>query len=273
MRFVEVSLLFLLAVAIQFAEGYEVTITIKNYDGFADLRVKNESATLFEGKILSGNVISLPVGNYTFELSAMNKFFIKNLRVEKNDELEFNLGFTNSSDVLSVRIHSIVFEDTSVEEILIISNRADLNFEGDLEIPLPEVENLQIVSSNLDFLDAIFSGNSLVFKSLLVSENASGSIRIAYFLPKGVMERDLGEKRIMIAPLAEVEEFKGLNKSFVEMGGRKVPILEGSGKIYAKFKFEKPLPISLLAIPLISMAVFMIFFSRRGGWSDEGRRI
>lgn len=273
MRFVEVSLLVLLAVAIQFAEGYEVTITLKNYDGFADLRVKNDSATLFEGKILSGQVISLPAGNYTFELSAMDKFFIKNFRVEKNDELEFNLGFTNSSDVLSVRIHSIVFEDTSVEEILIISNGADLNFEGDLEIPLPEVENLQIISSNLDFLNAFLDGNSIVFKSLLVSENASGSIRIAYFLPKGVMERDLGEKKILIAPLAEVEEFNGLNKTFVEMRGGRMLVLEGSGKIYAKFKFERPLPISFLAIPLISVAVFMIFFSRRGGWSDEGRRI
>ncbi|MEM0203094.1 MAG: hypothetical protein QXO16_03820 [Archaeoglobaceae archaeon] len=269
MRFVGLSLLILIGV--QFAGGYEVAVVLKNYDGFADLRVKNESATVFEGKVLSGQAISLPAGNYTFELNAMDKVFIKSLRVEKNETLEFNLGFTNSSDVLSVRIHSIVFEDATVEEIIIISNDADLNFEGDLRIPLPEVESLQVISANLDFLDASFDGNAIVFKSLLVPDNASGTIRIAYVLPKGVMERDLGEKRIIIAPLVEAEELRGLNKTFVEMSGKKILVLEGSGNVYAKFKFAKPFPYSLLSIPLISLAVFMIFFSKRGGWSNEGR--
>ncbi|MEM0022882.1 MAG: hypothetical protein QXK44_04950, partial [Archaeoglobaceae archaeon] len=140
MRFVGLSLVFLILVGVQLTEGYEVSIVLKNYDGFGDLRVKNESTTIFEGRILSGQAISLPAGNYTFELNALGKVFIKILRVEKNETLAFNLGFTNSSDFLGIRIHSVVFEDATVEEIIIISNGADLNFEGDLRIPLPEVE-------------------------------------------------------------------------------------------------------------------------------------
>ena len=272
MRFVGLSLVFLILVGVQPTEGYEVSIVLKNYDGFADLRVKNESTTIFEGRILSGQAISLPAGNYTFELNALGKVFIKILRVEKNETLAFNLGFTNSSDFLGIRIHSVVFEDATVEEIIIISNGADLNFEGDLRIPLPEVENLQIISTNLDFLDASLDENAIVFKSLLVPDNASGTIRIAYILSKSAMERDLGGKRIIIVPLVEVEEFSGLNKTFVEMGGGKILVFEGSGNIYAKFRFAKPFPFSLLSIPLISLAVFMIFFSKRGGWSDESRR-
>lgn len=269
MRFAELSLVFLIFLGIQIAEGYEVVVFLKNYNDFAELRVKNESATLFEGKIISGQVISLPAGNYTFELNAMGKVFIKDLTLERNETLEFNLGFTNSSDVLRVRIHSVVFED-AVEEIIIVSNDATLNFEGDLRIPLPEVKNLQILSTNLDFLEASFDGNAIVFKSLLVPENASGSIRIAYVLSKGVMERDLGDKRIMIAPLVEVEEFRGLNKTFVEMRGEKILVLEGSGNIYVKFKSTKPF-LHFLSIFFISFAVFMVFFSKRGGWGDENR--
>lgn len=277
MRFVGLSLVFLVlfcvgVFGVSIVDGYEVTVVLKNYDGFAELRVRNESATIFEGNVLSGQTISLPIGNYTFELSAMDKIFVKNLLIEKNETIEFNLGFTNASDVLSVRIHSVVFEDATVEEIIIILNSADLNFEGDLRIPLPEIEGLQVTSSNLDFLGVSFDENAIVFRSLLVPENTSGSIRVVYVLSKSVMERDLGEKRIMIAPLVEVEEFSGLNKTFVEMGGGRIMVLEGSGKIYAKFKFTKQFPYSLISIPLVSFAVFMIFFSKRGGWSDEGRR-
>lgn len=271
MRSVGLSLLVLLFASI--AAGYEVTVVLRNYDDFAELRVINRTTTFFEGKIRSGQVISLPAGEYTFELSAMNKVFLKPLIVEENKTIEFNLEFTESEKVLEVKIHSIIFEDASVEEIIMISNNASLNFEGDLRIPIPEIENLQVISSNLDFLEMYVEGNAIVFRSLLVPENSSGGVRIAYFLAKDTIERDLENKRIIVAPLVEVEEFSGLNKTFREMGGGKVAIFEGSGKIYMKFRFTKPFPISLLSIPLITFAVFMFLFSKRGGWRvNEGRR-
>lgn len=271
MRFAELSVLFLL-ILIQLAEGFEVTVVLKNYDGFADLRIANSSAIFFEGKVLSGQIISLPSGKYTFELSAMGKVFLRNIEILRNETLEFNLGFTNSTDFLSVVVHSVVFHDRSVEEIIIVSNKADLNFEGDLSIPLPNFDGLKVLYSNLDFLEAYVHGKNVVFKSLLVNDNDSGSIRIAYYLTEDVMERDMGEKKIIIAPLVEVEDFKGLNKTFREMGGEKIAILEGSGNFYVKFRFEKQFPFSLLSIPIISFAIFLIFFSKRGGWRlDENR--
>lgn len=269
MRFAGLSVLLL--ICIQLAFGYEVRIVLKNYDGEADLVVREDARTIFEGKISSGKTISLPAGSYTFEARAMDKVLVKDLRVEKDEKLEFNFGFTNSSDVLRIKLHSIVFDDATVEEIVMISNNADLNFEGDLSIPLPKIDNLQVVSSNLDFLDASFEGDAIVFKSLLVPEKGSGGIRIVYVLSGEAMERNLGDKRIVIAPLVEVEEFRGLNGTWVEMEGERFWVLEGSGNVYVKFKFAK-FPYSLLSIPLISFAVFMIFFSKRGGWSDENRR-
>lgn len=267
MRLKELSLLILLLIPVQ---GLEVVVFLKNYDGEANLTIYNETGFFLGKNIRSGEIISLPEGNYTFELNALNKTFIKRLALKGNETIEFNLGFTNSTQKLSVMLHSIINQNGSVDEIIVVSNRGNMNFEGDLEVPMPAFTNLQLIATNLDFLSIETSGSSVTFKSLLVPENGSGSIRIAYNLASDEMERNLTNERVMIIPLAEIIEYRNLSYNVREFDGSVSVILEGNESYYLKLKFaEYSLsPIVMLAIFLISASLFFVFFERRGRWKE-----
>lgn len=265
MRLERLSLLLLLLLPVQ---GYEITIILTNYDSSATLTVYNGTEAVFHDLVLSGDRISLPEGNYTFELNALNKKFIKKLQINKDETLEFNLGFTRSLDNLSVMLHTSVLQNGSVDEVIVVVNSGGLNFEGDLTIPMPEFTKLQIISKNLDFLSLEASNNSITFKSLLVPENASGSIRIGYNLPSNEIVRNLGNERVILIPFAEVLEYRNLSYKLQEFDGEKIPLLEGNGSYYVKFKFIEysVSPIALIAILLISASLFLFFFEKRGKW-------
>lgn len=261
------SLMLLLLVPIN---GYDVTIALKNYEGDANLRIFNESGLIIEKSIQNREVITLSEGNYTFELNALNKTLIKKHSVESDETLEFNLGFTNSTENLSIMLHTIVAQNGSVDEVIVVSNKGELNFEGDIEVPMPAFANLQILSTNLDFLSYEVSKNSLIFRSLLIPDNSSGSIRMLYRLSSDEMERELAEGRVVIIPLAEILEKRNLTLRMLDSNGEKIFVLEGNGSYYIKFKFmdysESPLP--LIAILLISVSLFFLFFEKRGRWKE-----
>ncbi|TDA29269.1 MAG: hypothetical protein DSO00_04695 [Archaeoglobi archaeon] len=261
------SLLLLLLIPVQ---GYEITVLLKNYDSTAMLTVYNETETVFSGLVLSGDRISLEAGNYTLELNALNKTFIKKLQVEENQTVEFNLGFTNSTEFLTLMLHAGVLRNGSVDEVIVVTNKGNLNFEGDLAIPMPAFTNLQIITKSLDFLSIEFSNDSITFKSLLVPENESGIIRIAYTLESDEMVRNLSNVRVVIIPDAEVLEYRNLTYREQVFEGERIPLLEGNGSYYVKFKFldYSISPIALAAILLISGSLFLVFFERRGGWKE-----
>ncbi|MEM1576233.1 MAG: hypothetical protein QXT98_01810 [Archaeoglobaceae archaeon] len=267
MRLKELSLLMLLIIPVQ---GLEVVVILKNYDGDANLRIFNESGLFAEKTVKSGEILTLPEGNYTFELNALNKTFIKRLALKSNETLEFNLGFTNSTQNLNVMLHTIINQNGSVDEIIVVSNRGDLNFEGDLEVQMPAFSNLQVIATNLDFLSLDISSSSITFRSLLVPENGSGSIRIAYTLASEEIERNLTAERVMIIPLAEIIEYRNLSYNIREFDREASVILEGSGSYYLKLKFAEysESPIVLISIFLISASLFFIFFERRGRWKE-----
>ncbi|MEM2727291.1 MAG: hypothetical protein QXV61_03435 [Archaeoglobaceae archaeon] len=267
MRLKELSLLMLLIIPVQ---GLEVVVILKNYDGDANLTIFNESGLFAEKTVKSGEIIYLPLGNYTFEMSALNKTFIKRLSVESNETIEFNFGFTNSTENISIMLHTIVAKNGDVDEVIVVSNNGELNFEGDLEIPMPAFKDLQIISNNLDFIAFESSSGSVIFKSLLVPENGSGSIRIAYRLVSDEMERELINERVMIIPLAEVVEYRNLTQKKEDFNGEIIQLLEGNGSYYVKFKFVEysESPIALIAILLISASIFLLFFEKRGRWKD-----
>ncbi|MEM0350421.1 MAG: hypothetical protein QXR27_01370 [Archaeoglobaceae archaeon] len=265
MRFVGLVLILLTALV----SAHEVTIIFKNFEGYAQLKIYNKTELIFDAPISSGAIFELPADSYIFEVSAMNKTFLKELEVNSDQILEFNLAFTNSTDVLSITIHSLVLQDR-VEEVIIVSNSADLNFEGDLTIPMPEFRNLQILSSNLDFIEAILFNGSLVFRSLLVAERSSGNILISYNLVSNVMKRDLRNERIMLISLVEVEDYENLTKTFKEMGGQKVTVFEGNGSFSIRFRFNTQIQIFYIIILIISISAFLIFFTKRTRWEDEG---
>ncbi|MCS7143486.1 MAG: hypothetical protein NZ879_00500 [Archaeoglobaceae archaeon] len=267
MRLKGLSLLLLILLP---AQGFEITIILNNYEKEAMLRIFNDTALLFEGTVISGDIITIPEGNYTLELNALNKTFIKRLNVDSDKRVEFNLGFTSSTEDLTIMLHSIVAQNGSVDEVIIISNRGKENFEGNLTIPMPIFSNLQIIAKNLDFLDLETSMSSITFNSLLVPENGSGSIRIAYDLATDEMKRELKKERVIIIPIAEVLEYQNLSYKIEDFNEEKIILLEGNGSYYIKFKFveysESPLP--LVAIILISISLFLLFFEKRGRWKE-----
>lgn len=267
MRLKELSLILLLLIPVQ---GYEVTVLLKNYEGIAMLKIYNETGVFFSGNVYSGETISLPAGNYTFELGALNKTFIKKLEIAGNEGVEFNLGFTSSTENLSLMLHSSVAENGSVDEVIVIVNKGEMNFEGDLVIPMPAFNNLLILAKNLDFLDYEVLDDAIVFKSLLVPENGSGSIRITYDLASEEMARNLGKERVIIIPIAEVLEYRNLTYKIEDFGGEKIALLEGNGSYYVKFRFVdySLSPLVFFAILLISASLFYLFFERRGNWEE-----
>ncbi|MCS7118890.1 MAG: hypothetical protein RMH75_02475 [Archaeoglobaceae archaeon] len=264
MRCVEISLLILIVIFT--SSAYEITVILRNFDDVAELRIFNSSGLFLELMVSSGDVLSLPSGEYTFELIALNKTFLKDIIIERDEVLDFNLGFTNSTDVLSITIHTVVFQDYKVEEIIIVSNTADVNFEGNLTIPIPEIKNLQIISSDFDFINAFALEHYLIFESLLIAENSSGSIRIVYILSNDFMEREIKGEKILIMPLVEVEDYKNLTKYSKKLGGNFVTVFEGNSSYFIKFRFLGQFPIVYLAIFTISTTVFLIFFGKRGRW-------
>jgi len=267
MRLKGLSLLLLLLIPIQ---GYEVTVILKNHDSGAMLTISNGKEAVFSGPVFSGDRIPIESGNYTFELSALNKTFIKKLRVEENQTVEFNLGFTNSTEFLSVMLHASVLRNGSVDEVIVVTNRGDLNFEGDLTIPMPDFTNFRLITNSLDFLSIEISNESITFRSLLVPENESGIIRIAYTLPTGEMIRKLSGERVVIIPDAEVLEYRNLSYREQQFDGVRIGLLEGNGSYYVKFRFVDYSVsfISLAAILLISASLFLVFLERRGGWEE-----
>jgi hypothetical protein len=267
MRYAGFSILILLFVA----NAADVTFILKNYDNYAELKIFNASGVVFEGKVGSGDILKLNPGFYRFELSALNKTFVKEVNVSSDQVLEFNLGFTNSTEFLEITIHSIVFQGGYVEEVILISNNGDLNFDGNLAISLPEISNIQILSSSLDFLESFVSGDKLIFESLLIAEKSNGTIRIAYTLKDNTMKRELRNERVILIPLVEIEDFKNLEKEYMEIGGQKVIVYQGNGSFWVKFKFSS-FPFAYVAIFLASSAVFLVFFTNRGGWDEKDRR-
>ncbi len=267
MRLKGLSLLLLLLIPVQ---GYEVTVILKNYDSGALLSISNGKEAVFSGLVFSGDRIPVEGGNYTFELSALNKTFIKKLRVEENQTVEFNLGFTNSTEFLAVTFHASVLRNGSVDEVIVVTNRGELNFEGDLTIPMPAFTNFQLITNSLDFLSIEVLNESITFRSLLVPENESGIIRIAYTLPTEEMIRKLSGERVVIIPDAEVLEYRNLSYREQQFNGERIGLLEGNGSYYVKFRFldYSVSFISLAAILLISASLFLVFFERRGRWGE-----
>ncbi|MEM1579091.1 MAG: hypothetical protein QXK70_06720 [Archaeoglobaceae archaeon] len=271
MRLEGLSLLFLFIIAT--AHGFEITVYLKNYDGKAMLNVFNDSKRILEKEISSGEVISLPEGNYTFTIFALNKSFVKKVAVTKNQDLDFNLGFTDDSSILSFSFHTIVKNDMSVDEIIIVNNTANLNFEGDVAIQISNFSDLQLLSSNLDFLDLIIQKDSILFKSLLVAEKSSDSIRISYKLTLDSINRDFNGikvERAIIITNAEVLDYNGLSYKETIYGDEKIRILEGNGSYYVKFKFYNIPNISfaIIAIGIICGSIFFLFFANRGRWEE-----
>lgn len=271
MRLKGLSLLFLAIIAT--AHGFEITVYFKNYDGKAMLNVFRDSETILKKEISSGDIISLPEGNYTFTIFALNKSFVKNVSVTKNEDLFFNLGFTNDISVLTFNFHTIVEKDMSVDEIITVNNTANLNFEGDVAIPISNFSDLHVISSNLDFLDFIIEKDFIVFKSLLVAEKSSDSIRVSYKLTSDSISRDFDEikvERAIIITNAEVFDYNGVSYREAIYGNEKIRILEGNESYYVKFKFYNLPSISfpMIAIIIICASIFFFFFAKRGRWEE-----
>ena len=107
---------------------FNVQIFIKGYNTTAELSIIGENFSKVE-TVKNGSALSLPPGNYTLKLFALNKTFVENLELDGNKTITFNLLFTNKTENLSVMRHVIIQPNLEVLEILLIKNTGEANFE------------------------------------------------------------------------------------------------------------------------------------------------
>ncbi|MCS7121595.1 MAG: hypothetical protein NZ895_03205 [Archaeoglobaceae archaeon] len=240
-----------------------ITVILLGYDGVANLTVVGVGN--FE--VVNGTEIPLQEGTYIFELSAMEKVFVKEVNANESFVI-FNLKFTNSTKNISIFYHTIL--SSIVSEVVVLTNRGDENFEGDLTLPMPDLRNLEVVSSSLDYKSFHAKDLFLTFNSLLIPARGEGQIVLHYELNSNVFYRDGRNASYVILTDLDFEDFRGLvfqgERTF---NGVNFKVLSGENSEYL-LKIKSPQIsynlLALLGIFLSSLVVFIHFYDRRGKW-------
>lgn len=256
------------------SSAFTVNVSIKGYDGEAILSVVSENFnTSYRVKL--GSVISLPEGEYIFRLFALNKTFEKRVNVSENATITFNLLFTNNKENLSITRHVIIHLTTQIEvhEIVLITNLGDVNFEGDLTLPLPEYTNLRVEEYTLSFINVDDDGERVKFVDLLVPANDSGRISYTYRLKSNVFEIKNNENRIILLSALPVEKYENVSyKGTQNFGGQEYEVFEGnSSRMLLIFSTGgkvniNPLAVAGILLLSLSVSVFLYLRGRSGGW-------
>lgn len=261
-KFAAIALLMLISVA---KADQAVVVLIDGYQGSAELEIRGENFLKTE-LVENGSTIFLPKGNYTLMLFAMNKTFVKDLNVEENTTIKFNLLFTESREKVDLFRHVIIQPNFDVFEYLIFSNSGEENYEGDFFVSLPEHENLKISDSELSFISVKEIPRGVMFEKLIVPANTTATIRIEYRLKNANFEVENGKDRVMILTTLRASELR--NMSYAGGVNYNVYVANGSScSAVFMSSFEVSVePGIMLSVFASSALLFLYFYSRRGGW-------
>lgn len=265
-----IFLLLIMAGTVASANEFSVQIFTKGYNGTAELSIIGENFSKVE-TVKNGSVLSLPPGNYTLKLFALNKTFVENLELDSNKTITFNLLFTNKTEKLSVIRHVIIQPSLEVLEIVLMTNSGQANFEGDITIPLPEHSGLEVSDSSLSFLGAYESNGKLILEKIIVPANSTGKVSIIYKLTKPVFSLpNLENQTIFILTVLPVVNqsnitFLGVQK----FGGVDYSVYRCKSDCALEFKAKPEIKMDKTSAFLIlaaSGSLFLFLFSKRGGW-------
>lgn len=249
---------------------FNVQIFIKGYNTTAELSIIGENFSKVE-TVKNGSALSLPPGNYTLKLFALNKTFVENLKLDGNKTITFNLLFTNKTENLSVMRHVIIQPNLEVLEILLIKNTGEANFEGDLAIPLPQHSGLEITDSSLSFLDVLEVDGKLILEKIIVPANSRGEVSITYKLTKPVFSLPNIENQTILV-LTTLPVVKQSNASYLgvkQFSGEDYSVYRCESDCTLEFKAEPEIRVDKTSAVLIiatSGLLFLYLFSKRGGW-------
>ncbi len=252
----------------------KLTVLVENYDGMVNLTLRSGNFSLnssFAGK----TILDVPEGDYFAYLSAMNLTFVKRVNVTENTTLTFNLAFSSDPGILSISYHTVIYPAEGgfeVTDVVIVRNTADVNFRGNLTIPLPDCRNLRVVSSSLSYMSYVPLGN-ITFTDLLVAEKSEGQITLRYSLSGSRFERSVENATVFVMTPAKIGSF---SKNLKDLGvrtfsGRSFRVLAGNvtGTYYVDLVMNRQIdlnPIAIAGIVLISGSVFLALMERRGRW-------
>ena len=260
------------------ASGYNLTIQIDGYDRPAHLNLTSSNFT-FSGEVENGTILKIPPGFYNLELYALNKTFVKSVNVEEDTTVRFNLLFTNSTGNISEFHHLIVYPikgSFRVSEVVVLENKGDKNFEGDVTFPLPEYDSFSIESSSLSFIETKLDGRSVTFKDLLIAANGGGQILMMYSLKSNVLElkypRNVSFVLLTTANL--INKSSTLSFAGVKSSSKgEYNVYKGSGKyFYLELEGEYEIfidPAFLLILLTLGCSIFFLFYKRSGGWKFQ----
>ncbi|WP_456329117.1 hypothetical protein [Archaeoglobus sp.] len=251
------------------ANQFSVQIFTKGYNGTAELNILGENFSKVE-TVKNGSVLSLPPGNYTLKLFALNKTFVEDLKLDGNKTITFNLLFTNKTENLSVIRHVIIQPNLEVLEIILITNSGEANFEGDIAIPLPQHSGLEITDSSLSFLDLLKVDGKLILEKIIVPANSTGDVSITYKLTKPFFS--LATKNQTILVLTTLPVVNQSNVSYLgvkQFSGEDYSVYRCESDCTLEFKAEPEIRVDKTSAVLIIAAsglLFLYFFTKRGGW-------
>jgi|GEM_PF-648588 hypothetical protein len=255
-----------------------LTVLVDNYDDFVKLTLVNSNANFtYSTNFRNSTEIVLPYGSYVAYLEARNLTFTKRVTVSGDTILRFNLAFSSDPHMLSISYHTLIYpsgKGLEVSDLIIIKNKFNVNFEGNLTIPIPEHRNLKVVSSTLSFINYSHTAHQIIFKDLLVAENSSGQIMMEYTLPSNRFERVVEQKSsVMLFTTAEIVK---MSPNLVDMGirsfsGNNFRVIAGNvtGSYFVELRSVEGIslnPLAIAGIILVSGSIFLYFFERRGGW-------
>lgn len=245
------------------AAAYTVTIVIEGYNNSTNSALLSVNGT--EQYVNSGSQISLPGGNYTFRLFALNKTFEKDVEVNGNTTVVFDLRFTNKTDNITLTRHIIVYGGREVMEVLMVRN-AGMNFEGDLTVALPDHSAFAVTESTLSFVGVKVNGKA-TFRDVIVPKNGSGTITYTYRLKSNILAFNDTKHRILLLTSIPVSNVTGLEfKGIEEFKGKRFEVYEGyADHCRVVFSSEGDItisPIILVGILALSAALFLYFRTR-----------
>lgn len=263
-------LLITAGIVVASANQFSVQIFTKGYNGTAELNILGENFSKVE-TVKNGSVLSLPPGNYTLKLFALNKTFVEDLKLDGNKTITFNLLFTNKTENLSVIRHVIIQPNLEVLEIVLITNSGQANFEGDVTIPLPQHSGLEITDSSLSFLDVPEVDGKLILEKIIVPANSTGEISITYKLAKPFFSLATIENQSIFI-LTTLPVIKQNNTSYLgvkQFSGEDYSVYRCKSDCTLEFKAEPEIKVDKTSAVLIIAAsglLFLYLLSKRGGW-------
>ncbi|RLI80575.1 hypothetical protein DRP05_00025 [Archaeoglobales archaeon] len=257
---------------IKVEDNKEVDVSVWNNDTFVN---KTGTTLVFE----------LPSGMYHVLIQYGSLSLLKRVNLTENVTLTINLTTTNNSSLLIKKIHTIIYPNNYLEvyEVLILQNKANKIFFGDVQIPLPQHRRFEMLKSTAKFENYIIQNNNLVITNTTILPNSTAEIMFSYTMNSNNFSRrvdSISETLILVNGASKVKRSPFLISQGVEQFDGEIfevltANLSGENSYYVLMAENKQTAnvnlAVILGIVIFSIGIILFVLDRGKEWEIENK--